>query len=141
MDWCEHNDVDYVLGLAKNERLKQEIQSELMQARQQYQASAMASREFKDFMYQTLKSWPHPRRVIGKAEVLSKGDNPRFVVTSLSQEQVDAQTLYEHCYCARGEMENKIKEQQLYLFADRTSCATMRANQLRLWLSSVAIHC
>jgi len=138
MDWCEHNNVDYVLGLAKNERLKQEIQSELTQARQQYQASHTPARVFKDFMYQTLKSWPHPRRVIGKAEVLSKGDNPRFIVTSLSKKQTDARTLYEQRYCARGEMENRIKEQQLYLFADRTSCATMRANQLRLWLSSVA---
>ena len=138
MDWCERNDVDYVLGLAKNERLKQEIQSELTQARQLYQASHTPARVFKDFMYQTLKSWSHPRRVIGKAEVLPKGDNPRFIVTSLSQKQTDARTLYEQRYCARGEMENRIKEQQLYLFSDRTSCATMRANQLRLWLSSVA---
>lgn len=138
MDWCEHNHVDYVLGLAQNERLKHEIASELTQAREGYQASGVATRVFKDFMYQTLKSWSHPRRVIGKAEVLAKGDNPRFIVTSLSKPQIDARTLYEQRYCARGEMENKIKEQQLYLFADRTSCATMRANQLRLWLSSVA---
>jgi hypothetical protein len=136
MDWCEHNHVDYVLGLAKNERLKQEIQSELTEVSKQVQARGVAGRVFKDFMYQTLKSWSHPRRVIGKAEVLPKGDNPRFVVTSLSK--IEGQVIYEQLYCARGEMENRIKEQQLYLFADRTSCATMRANQLRLWLSSVA---
>jgi hypothetical protein len=138
MDWCEQHDVDYVLGLAKNERLKREIESELTDAREHYQISHAPVRIFKDFMYQTLKSWPHPRRVVGKAEVLAKGDNPRFIVSSLSVEQMEAQPLYEQLYCARGEMENRIKEQQLYLFAARTSCATMRANQLRLWLSSVA---
>ena len=93
---------------------------------------------FKDFDYQTLKSWTRKRRVIGKAEHLAAGRNPRFVVTSLSRTEFGAQALYEREYCARGEMENRIKEQQLYLFADRTSAETMRANQLRLWFSSMA---
>ena len=93
---------------------------------------------FKDFTYRTRKSWSRERRVVGKAEHLAQGANPRFVVTSLAAERFDARALYEDLYCARGEMENRIKEQQLCLFADRTSCQTMRANQLRLWLSSAA---
>jgi len=138
MLWCEQNGVDYVLGLAKNERLKKEIAEELQQAKELYEQTGQAARVYKDFEYQTLKSWSKPRRVIGKAEYLEKGANPRFVVTSLSTEQFDAKILYEQQYCARGDMENRIKEQQLCLFADRTSAATMRANQLRLWFSSVA---
>jgi hypothetical protein len=138
MLWCELNDVYYVLGLAKNERLKREISTELEQAKAFFQQAHQPARVFKDFRYKTLKSWSRSRRVVGKAEYLAKGENPRFVVTSLAAEQVDARTLYERKYCARGDMENRIKEQQLWLFADRTSCATMRANQLRLWFSSVA---
>ncbi len=138
MAWCEANDVDYVLGLAKNKRLIQEIESELAEAQRQYADDQQAARVFKDFHYQTLKSWSRSRRVIGKAEHLAKVSNPRFVVTSLSAEAFDAKSLYEDEYCARGEMENRIKEQQLCLFADRTSAATMRANELRLWFSSVA---
>jgi hypothetical protein len=138
MSWCEHNQVDYILGLAKNERLKREIAAEMTQAKQIYEQTGQAARVFKDFEYQTLESWSLSRRVIGKAEYLAKGENPRFVVTSLSAEKIDARTLYEEEYCGRGEMENRIKEQQLYLFADRTSAATMRANQLRLWFSSIA---
>ncbi len=138
MNWCELNNVDYVLGLAKNQRLKREIAAELEQAQSLFHQTDQPARVFKDFRYQTLKSWSRSRRVVGKAEHLEKGENPRFVVTSLSTEQVDARTLYEQTYCARGDMENRIKEQQLWLFADRTSCATMRANQLRLWFSSVA---
>ena len=138
MRWCEENSVDYVLGLAKNGRLKRILGPELHEAKQQFEATGQASRVFKDFTYRTRKSWSRSRRVVGKAEHLAKGGNPRFVVTSLSAEEYDARTLYEDVYCARGEMENRIKEQQLCLFADRTSCATMRANQLRLWLSSVA---
>ena len=138
MTWCEANNVDFVLGLAKNERLVQEIESELVQAKCQYDDTQQAARVFKDFRYQTLDSWSRSRRVIGKAEHLPKGTNPRFVVTSLSAESFDAQTLYEKEYCVRGEMENRIKEQQLCLFADRTSAATMRANELRLWSSSIA---
>jgi hypothetical protein len=138
MRWCELNNVDYVLGLAKNQPLKSEIAVELEQAQRLFHQTHQPSRVFKNFQYQTLKSWSRSRRVVGKAEHLDKGENPRFVVTSLSTEQADARRLYEYIYCARGDMENRIKEQQLWLFADRTSCATMRANQLRLWLSSVA---
>jgi hypothetical protein len=138
MAWCERNRVDYVLGLAKNARLQRILGSELHEAKQLFEATGQASRVFKDFTYRTRKSWSRERRVVGKAEHLSKGSNPRFVVTTLSAEEVDARTLYEDRYCARGEMENRIKEQQMCLFADRTSCATMRANQLRLWLSSAA---
>jgi hypothetical protein len=138
MRWCEENDVEYVFGLAKNRRLEAELQGELAQAKQQYDATGHAARVFKDFSYQTLDSWSRSRRVVGKAEHLAKGANPRFVVTSLSSQQYAAQPLYEVEYCGRGEMENRIKEQQRFLFADRTSAATMRANQLRLWFSSVA---
>ena len=138
MAWCEENKVDYVLGLSKNARLKQEIESELSEARIAYEQSGKPSRVFKDFKYQTRKSWSRVRRVVGKAEYLSKGENPRFVVTSFSVEDIDAASLYEQWYCARGEMENRIKEQQLDLFSDRTSCTPLRANQIRLWFSSVA---
>lgn len=138
MSWCESNDVGFVLGLAKNRRLERILGKELQEAKQQFEATGNAARVYKDFSYQTKKSWSRKRRVIGKAEHLAKGKNPRFVVTNLSTEEFDAPTLYEKEYCARGDMENRIKEQQLYLFADRTSASTMRANQLRLWLSSVA---
>jgi len=136
--WCERNGVDYLFGLARNERLVGEIAAEMAQAKEQYQHTGQAARRFKDFAYQTLTSWSHSRRVVGKAEYLAKGENPRFVVTSLAKEEFAARSLYEDYYCARGDMENRIKEQQLYLFADRTSAATMRANQLRLWFSSIA---
>ncbi len=138
MRWCEAHDVGFILGLAKNKRLKRAIGKELHEAEEQFGQTGKAARVFKDFTYRTRKSWSRERRVIGKAEHLEKGANPRFVVTSLSPEEVDARTLYEDRYCARGDMENRIKEQQLFLFADRTSAHTMRANQLRLWLSSVA---
>jgi hypothetical protein len=138
MSWCESNHVDFILGLAKNTRLKQILGKELHEAKQQFAATGIAARVYKNFRYRTRKSWSRERRVIGKAEHLSKGDNPRFVVTSLPVDVYDAATVYEKEYCARGDMENRIKEQQLYLFADRTSASTMRANQLRLWLSSVA---
>jgi len=138
MFWCETNGVDYVLGLAKNERLKKEIAEELKRAKELHEQTFQPERVFRDFEYQTLKSWSRSRRVVGKAEYMQKGENPRFVVTSLSTEQFDGKTLYEEQYCGRGDMENRIKEQQLCLFADRTSAATMRANQLRLWFSSVA---
>lgn len=138
MCWCEENRVDYVLGLAKNARLQRILGKELHEAKLQFEATGQASRVFKDFTYQTQKSWIRERRVVGKAEHLSKGSNPRFIVTSLPPDDFNARTLYEGVYCVRGEMENRIKEQQMCLFADRTSCATMRANQLRLWLSSVA---
>jgi hypothetical protein len=138
MSWCEQNGVGFVLGLAKNRRLIGTIADELRQAERQYAQANQPARVFKDFDYQTLKSWSRARRVVGKAEHLAAGRNPRFVVTSLSREEFAAATLYEKEYCGRGEMENRIKEQQLYLFADRTSAQTMRANQLRLWFSSMA---
>jgi hypothetical protein len=103
-----------------------------------FECSDEASRRFKDFHYQTLNSWSRPRRVVGKAEQLAGRTNPRFIVTSLSAEEYDARTLYEDEYCARGDMENRIKEKQLMLFADRTSSSKMRANQLRIYFSSIA---
>lgn len=138
MRWCEEHQVDFVFGLAKNKRLTQILGRELHEAKQAFEASGQAARVFKDFTYRTHKTWNRQRRVVGKAEHLAKGANPRFVVTSLPAECSPAQELYEKRYCGRGDMENRIKEQQLYLFADRTSCRTMRANQLRLWLSSAA---
>jgi hypothetical protein len=138
MAWCEENHVDYVFGLAKNKRLLKILGKELHEAEQQFTATGEPARVFKDFTYRTRKSWSRERRVVGKAEHLEKGSNPRFIVTSLSEERCAARALYEDLYCARGDMENRIKEQQLCLFADRTSCQTMRANQLRLWLSSAA---
>ena len=138
MSWCEAEHIDYVLGLAKNNRLKAAIGSEMAVAEQRYEATEQAARVFKDFRYRTLKSWSCERRVIAKAEHLAKGANPRFVVTSLSAEEWPARALYEDLYCARGDMENRIKEQQLALFADRTSTHEMRSNQLRLYFSSFA---
>ena len=138
MSWCEGQGVDYVLGLAKNDRLKGLIAEELQQAQAGYESSGEAARVFKECRYQTLKSWSRERRVVGKAEHLSKGANPRFIVSSIPSEEQDARTLYEDLYCARGDMENRIKEQQLALFADRTSTHEMHANQLRLYFSSFA---
>jgi Transposase DDE domain group 1 len=138
MRWCEDHEVYYVFGLAKNRRLLGALGGELYAAKQQFEKTNRPSRVFKELSYRTRKSWSRERRVVGKAEHLAKGSNPRFVVTSLSAGQCDARTLYEQRYCGRGDMENRIKEQQRCLFADRTSCHTMRANQLRLWLSSVA---
>jgi hypothetical protein len=141
MAWCEEDEqegVYYLFGLAKNSRLGEILSDELSEAKAMYEESGHASRVFKDFRYKTLKSWSRDRRVVGKAEHLAKGANPRFVVTSITSEDIDARTLYEKEYCARGEMENRIKEQQLDMFADRTSSHWMRSNQLRLWLSSVA---
>ena len=138
MTWCEAHEVDFVFGLAKNERLKAIIAEELKQAQALYEAAKLAARVFKDFRYETRDSWTRQRRVVAKAEHLDKGANPRFVVTSIGMEQLEAQALYEQLYCGRGDMENRIKEQQLWLFADRTSAGKMRANQLRLYFSSVA---
>jgi len=137
MVWCEQHQVDYVLGLAKNERLKAEIATELEQAASAYAATGQTARVFKEFTYQTRQSWSRARRVVAKAEHLEKGSNPRFVVTSLAPQAWGARRLYEELYCARGEMENRIKE-QLSLFADRTSTALLRSNQVRLYFSSVA---
>jgi hypothetical protein len=138
MTWCEAQKIDYVFGFAKNVRLQAMIAEELQRAQELYEETKTASRVFKDFRYETRESWTRERRVVAKAEHLDKGANPRFVVTSIEMEQMDAQTLYERLYCGRGDMENRIKEQQLWLFADRTSAGRMRANQLRLYFSSVA---
>ena len=138
MAWCEANAVDYVLGLAKNSRLLERITAEQEEAAELHRLTGEATRVFAEFGYRTRKSWSRTRRVVAKAEHLSKGANPRFVVTSLAATDYSARVLYEKLYCARGEMENHIKEQQLALFADRTSAATMRANQLRLYFSSLA---
>jgi DDE family transposase len=139
MSYCEHNEkVDYVLGLAKNSRLIEQIEPEMTEAQQLHQSIQKAARVFKDFRYRTRHSWSRERRVVGKAEYLAKGANPRFIVTSIESEEKEARSLYEDFYCARGDMENRIKEQQLGLFADRTSTAWMRSNQLRLYFSSFA---
>jgi hypothetical protein len=164
MAWCEANAVDYLFGLAKNGRLIREIAGELAAAAEDSQQNGKPARRFKDFSYQTRSSWSCQRRVIGKAEwmtpSLAESDdttlrskakaaaidpaqpagraNPRFIVTSLPAKTHEARDLYERLYCARGEMENRIKECQLDLFSDRTSAHTMRANQLRLWFASMA---
>lgn len=139
MAWCEAHDVDYLFGLSKNVRLQKEIAAELAEAKAASASNdGAAARRFKDFMWRTRKSWSRERRVVAKAEWTHGEANPRFVVTSLSADKVAAKSLYEDLYCARGEMENRIKECQLDLFADRTSSHTMRANQLRLWFSSMA---
>ena len=138
MRWCEDNDIGYLLGLARNVRLVRAIGGEMREAREAHRESGKPTRRFRDFHYRTRKSWTRRRRVVGKAEYLSKGPNPRFVVTNLSPRKAAAKRLYEKLYCARGEMENRIKEQQLGLFADRTSAAAMRANQLRLYFASFA---
>ena len=121
LSWCEAHRVDYVVGLAKNDRLKREITESMSQAEAEFNDTGKPARVFNDFRYRTRKSWTCERRVIGKAEFLEKGANPRFVVTSLSPERLDARALYEDFYCARGDMDNRIKEQQLDLFADRTN--------------------
>jgi hypothetical protein len=138
MSWCERQGIDYVFGLAQNTRLKKQIEAEMVQAEEGYRQTQSPTRVFTEFSYSTKDSWSCERRVIAKAEHLDKGSNPRFVVTSLSAEQAPARPLYELVYCGRGEMENRIKEQQLDLFADRTSTAKMWSNQLRLYFSSIA---
>jgi len=138
MAWCEENDVDFLFGLARNARLERWLAPSLAEAAAAFVHTGEAARVFAERNYQTLKSWSRARRVVGKAEWLAKGANPRFVVTSLSPAAADARDLYEQRYCARGEMENRIKEQQLDLFADRTSASSFATNQLRLWCSTVA---
>lgn len=139
MRWCEREGIDYVLGLAKNPRLLTEIGDDLKAAEAEWAKTGKPVRRFKNFQYRTLENtWSRSRRVIAKAEHLEKGSNPRFIVTSLPRRWVPAAVLYETVYCERGEMENRIKEQQLGLFADRTSTATMRGNQTRLYFSSIA---
>ena len=131
MKWCEEEGVEYVLGLAKNARLKRMVAEEAEQARRLHEASGEAERVFKELRYRTVKSWSCERRVVGKVEHLSGGENPRFIVKSIPVERWERRGLYGQGYCARGEMENRIKEQQLDLFADRTSSHRMQANQVR----------
>ncbi len=148
MSWCEENRVQFLFGLAKNKRLLKIIGRQLQEAKVQFEESQKAARVFSEFSYKTHTSWQRDRRVVAKAEHLEKGANPRFVVTSLHAEQFRTQALYEELYCARGEMvakqsrfsamENRIKEQQLALFADRTSTELMRSNQPRLYFSTFA---
>ena len=138
MGWCEGNGVDYVFGIARNARLVKRIAKALKKVKRNYALTKEGQREYREFWYRTLKSWSRRRRVVAKAEYLDKGENPRFVVTSIGKELMEGKKLYEELFCGRGEMENRVKEQQLHLFSDRTSSATMRANQLRLWFSSVA---
>ena len=138
MSWCEDNGVEYVFGLARNQRLERTIEDELAEAERRCRKSGKPERLYKDFTYETLETWSRSRRVVGKAQHLPGRSNPRFVVTSLGNEEVPAAELYEDLYCARGEMENRVKEQQLDLFSTRTSAHLMKVNQLRLWLSSMA---
>jgi hypothetical protein len=138
MAWCEANGVDYVFGLARNNRLVAKIGRELKSARREAGKTGRAARRFKDFQWTTLDSWSRKRRVVAKAEWTKGEANPRFIVTSLTRNEIEGQALYEDIYCARGDMENRIKECQADLFADRTPAATMRANQLRLWFASFA---
>jgi hypothetical protein len=138
MAWCEANGVEFIFGLARNARLTRAIGAELMAARQESEATGRPARRFKELAWSTRKSWSRRRRVVAKAEWTQGEANPRFIVTSLTAADGDGRRLYEEVYCARGEMENRIKECQLDLFADRTSAATMKANQLRLWLASMA---
>jgi hypothetical protein len=137
MFWCEHNRVDYVFGLQRNQRLRRIIGKQMHDAQKLHAATGEAARIFAEFDYRTHKSWSCSRRVVAKAEVLDKGENPRFVVTSMAADTWTAQALYEQFYCARGEMENRIKE-QMCLFADRLSSDEMRGNQLRLYFSALA---
>jgi hypothetical protein len=138
MAWCERHRVDFLFGLAKNARLVAAIAHELAEAQAESVATGQPARRFKDFRWSTLDSWSRRRRVVAKAEWTGGEANPRFVVTSLKPTERAARDLYERIYCARGEMENRVKECQLDLFADRTSAATMRANQLRLWFAAMA---
>lgn len=139
LSWCEETrGVDYVIGLAKNSRLKQRLAKSMKRAHREFLTTGKSARAFHDFRYRTKKSWSRKRRVVGKAEHMSKGPNPRFVVTSLVAREFEKRYVYEDLYCARGEMENRIKEQQLDLFGDRASSHTFRGNSIRLWLSMAA---
>ncbi len=139
MAWCERDGMDYVFGLSQNDRLNKQIAPQMAQAEKQFMETKAPARVFTEFFYATQETWSRQRRVIAKAEHIDNKGNPRFVVTTLSQAEVGAQELYEKIYCARGECpENRIKEQQLDLFADRTSTGKMWSNQLRLYFSSIA---
>jgi hypothetical protein len=141
MSWCESQGVEFVFGMARNQRLRKIIGAEMHAATEQWKQTGQAARVFSEFAYQTKKTkqggWDRARRVAAKAEHIDGKENPRFVVTSLTSDEWTAQSLYEELYCARGDMENRIKE-QFSLFADRVSAETMRANQMRLYLSAMA---
>jgi hypothetical protein len=141
MSWCENNDVDYLFGMARNQRLRRIIGQQMHEATLQWERTGKPARVFSEFQYSTKKTkksgWDRERRVVAKAEHIDGKENPRFVVTSLSSERGTPQALYEELYCGRGDMENRIKE-QFSLFADRVSAETLRANQLRLYLSAAA---
>jgi len=138
MAWCEGQAVDFVFGFARNSRLERRVSKLMTKAKRKSKKTGKPTRYFGEFEYRTRSSWSRSRRVIGKAEYLAKGPNPRFIVTSLRRGKIGRKKLYEQVYCARGDMENRIKEQQLYLFADRTSSSSFRANQTRLYFSSIA---
>ena len=138
MAWCSQNQVHYLFGLARNARLEKALDPTFDEVFELCSESGEPERLYHEWMYSTLGSWSGERRVIGKAEITLRGENPRFVVTSLPRDRFDARTIYEDLYCARGDMENRIKEQQLDLFSTRTSAHRMQVNQVRLWLSSVA---
>lgn len=138
MAWCENHQVDYVFGLARNVRLEAMVAEALQEARRQWEQTQQPARVFTEFQHETVSgTWSRKRRVVAKAEHIDGKANPRFIVTSLPEESWLARPLYEDLYCARGDMENRIKE-QFVLFADRVSAASMRANQLRLYLSVMA---
>ena len=138
MTWCEKNRVDFVVGMARNSRVEGLISGSLAEAKQQFEATPQPARIFVEFEYETLKgTWSKKRRVVAKAEHINGKSNPRFIVTSLDSERWEKQKLYQELYCARGDMENRIKE-QFVLFADRVSASTMRANQQRIYLSVIA---
>lgn len=138
MNWCEREGNEFVLGLARNRRLERAIGTEMQEALALARSSGHSVRVFKELTYRTQKTWSRPRRVIAKAEATLKGPNPRFIVTSLSEKEYAGKALYETVYCARGEMENRIKECQTDMFSDRLSANLFRVNQLRLWLHSFA---
>ena len=137
MSWCEENDVLYIFGMGTNARLDKKIRKLLNKSRSRFHVTGKSNRRYRGFWYRTQKTWPRKRWVVGKAEVLEKGENPRFIVTNLKNEGIGNQKLYEEIYCARGEMENRIKEQQMGLLADRVSAEKMRSNQLRLYFSGM----
>ena len=138
MVWCEKEGIDYVLGLAQNDRLKRRIATRMETVRQLQRAIGKAVRQFQELRYQTRDTWSCERRVVAKVEHLPRGKNPRFIVTSVPVQECDGRRLYEEVYCARGDMENRIKEQQMGLFADRTSTRKLAGNQLRLYFSAFA---
>jgi len=138
MKFCEEYGIEYVFGLSGNTRLKRAIGRSLKEAKVAYEQTGLAQRRFAELRYRTKKTWSRSRRVVAKAEYLSNGPKPRFIVTNIDAQKWPARELYEKLYCARGNMENRIKEQKLFCFADRTSTHFIRSNQLRLFFSALA---